>query len=103
MTVTGDSYRKYIQEYLLPEIEDPDLHEMWFKQDGAPAHTGRVTIAMLKTFFPNRMISRFADVPWASLSPYLTPLDFFLWGYSKGKVYINRPRDTNELKEKSIQ
>ena len=44
VTVTGDSFRKCIQEYLLSEIEDQDMHRMWFQQDGASAHTARVTI-----------------------------------------------------------
>ena len=30
-----------IQEYLLPEMEDSDMHEMWFQQDEAPAYTAR--------------------------------------------------------------
>ena len=34
-TVTRDSFRKCIQEYLLTEMEDPDMHKMWFQQDGA--------------------------------------------------------------------
>ena len=41
------------------------LKEMWFQQDGAPAHTARVLIEMLKNVFPIRLISRFGDVPWA--------------------------------------
>ena len=35
-------------------MEDLDKHDMRFQQDGAPAHTARVTIIeMLKTVFPN--------------------------------------------------
>ena len=75
------SYRKCIHEYLLPEVEDPDMHEMWFQQYEAPAHTARVTIQMLKTVFPNRLISRFGDVPWAPRSTDLIRMDFFLRGY----------------------
>ena len=52
VTVTGDSYRKYIQKYLLPETRDLDMNEMWFQQDGAPAHTARVTIEIRKSIFP---------------------------------------------------
>ena len=33
VTVTRDSYRKCIQEYLLPEMKDPYMHVMWFQQD----------------------------------------------------------------------
>ena len=79
------------------------MNEMWFQQDGAVAHTARVTIEMLILVFSNRLISRFVDVPWASRSPDFIPLDYFLWGYLKGKVYISRPRDLEELKEKTIK
>lgn len=57
-----DSYRKCIQEYLLLEMEDLDIHEMWFQQDCALAHTARMTIEILKIVSLNRLISRFADV-----------------------------------------
>ena len=66
------------------------MHEMWLQQDRAQAHTAGVTIEILKTVFPNRLISRFGDVPWAPRSPDLTPLHFFFWRYLKGNVYINR-------------
>ena len=31
-------------------------------------------------------------------SPDLSPADFFLWGYLKGKVYENNPQTTEALK-----
>jgi len=49
--------------------------------------------------FPQRVISRFGDVPWPPRSPDLTAPDFFLWGYLKSKVYSNRPTDLHTLKE----
>ena len=79
------------------------MHEMWFQQDGAPTHNVRVKIEILEIVFPNRLISRFGDVPWATQSPDLTRLDFFLWTPLKGKVYIYRPRDLDELKENIIR
>jgi hypothetical protein len=30
----------------------------------------------------------------------LTPLDFFLWGYLKSKVYFNRPNNLDELRQR---
>ena len=73
LTFTEDSYRRCIQKYLLLEIEDPDMQElMWFQQD-------RVTNEMLKIFFPNRLISRFDDVPCSLRSRDLIPLNFFVW------------------------
>ena len=39
------------------------------------------------------------DVNWPPRSRDLTPLDFFLWGYLKDKVYINKPQTIEDLKE----
>ena len=71
VTLTGNSYRKYILKYLLLEMENPDMHGMWFKQDGAPADTARVTIEIIKTVFQIRLISCFGDVPYRHLDPLI--------------------------------
>jgi hypothetical protein len=36
---------------------------------------------------------------WPPRSPDLTPPDFFLWGSSKGRAYMNKPRILDELRE----
>jgi len=72
---------------------------LWFQQDGATAHTAVISIAVLRCLFPQRVISRFGDVPWPPRSPDLTAPDLFLWGYLKIKVYSNRPTDLHTLKE----
>lgn len=43
-------------------------------------------------------ISKNGDFPWPPRSPDLTPPDFYLWGYLKSKVYINKPRTLTQLK-----
>ena len=43
------------------------------------------------------------DVHWPARSCDLTPLDFFLWGYLKDKVYVNKPRTIQELKDEIIR
>ena len=91
VTVNGNRYRQMIQEYLLPEIEDNKQRNIFFKQDGATAHTARATMEMLKAIFPIRLISRFGDMPWPPRSPDLSAPDFLLWGYSKEKIYIEMP------------
>jgi hypothetical protein len=48
--------------------------------------------------FPQRLISRYGDVPWPPRSPDLSAPDFFLWGYLKSKVFGSRPAKLNELK-----
>ena len=56
-------------------------------------------MAVLRPLFPNRLISRFADVLWPPRSPDLSTCDFFLWGYLKSRVYEDKPRTLDELKE----
>jgi hypothetical protein len=41
----------------------------------------------LDATFPNRSVGRDGPTPWPPRSPDITPLDFFLWGYVKDKVY----------------
>ncbi|KAG5318135.1 TC3A transposase, partial [Pseudoatta argentina] len=38
------------------------------------------------------------DLPWPARSPDLSPCDFFLWGYLKSLVYVDRPRTIDHLK-----
>lgn len=54
---------------------------------------------LLRENFPEKLISRFGDIPWPPRSPDLTPMDFFLWGYLKSRVYTNNPRTVVDLKE----
>lgn len=44
------------------------------------------------------MISLKTPMEGPPLSPDLSPLDFFLWGYLKDRVYEPAPKDINELK-----
>lgn len=103
VTVNGVRYREMITDFLWPEIEDMDLDDMWFQQDGATCHTANETMALLREKFNGRVISCRGDVNWPPRSCDLTPLDFFLWGYLKEKVYVNKPRTIQELKDEIIR
>jgi len=49
--------------------------------------------------FPNRWIGRGGPTPWPPRSPDITPpLDFFLWGYVKNKVFSTPVPDITNLK-----
>ena len=61
-------------------------------------HRAHVTIALLKTTFDERVISRNGPVNWPPRSFDLTPLDYFLWGYVKSLVYANKPTTLQELR-----
>ncbi|GFW27819.1 DUF4817 domain-containing protein [Trichonephila clavipes] len=78
VTVNGDPYRAMITNFFIPELNNHDVQELWFQQDGATCHTARATIDLLKDTFGDRLISRFGPVNWPPRSCDLTPLDFFL-------------------------
>jgi len=69
------------------------------KKNGATCHTSNETIAILQEKFPNRVISLRGDHNWPPRSCDLTPLDFFLWGHVKDKVYANAPQSIQDLKD----
>ncbi|GFS50399.1 transposable element Tc3 transposase [Trichonephila clavipes] len=73
--------------------------ELWFQQDGATCHTARATIDLLKDTFGDRLISRFGPVNWPPRSCDLTPLDYFLWGYVKSLVYVDKPQTLDHLED----
>ena len=68
VTVNGERYRE-------PKMQELDLHDMWFQQDGA------------KT------------VNWPPRSCDLTPLDYFLLGYAKAHVYTDKPASIDALED----
>ncbi|GFW93091.1 uncharacterized protein TNCV_3888321 [Trichonephila clavipes] len=78
VTVNGDRYRAMITNFFIPELNNHDVQEPWFQQDGATCHTARATIDLLKDTFGDRLISRFGSVNWPPRSCDLTPLDYFL-------------------------
>ncbi|GFW61606.1 retrovirus-related Pol polyprotein from transposon opus [Trichonephila clavipes] len=80
VTVNGDRYRAMITNFFIPELNNHDVQELWFQQDGATCHTARATIDLLKDTFGDRLISRFGPVYWPPRSCDLTPLDYFLCG-----------------------
>ena len=47
----GNSYRLMITEYFWPQLDDMDLEDMWFQQDGATSYAANVTINLLETKF----------------------------------------------------
>jgi hypothetical protein len=68
------------------------------QQDGAPPHWGSDIRRFLDATFPNRWTGRDGSTPWPPRSPDITPLDFFLWGYVKDKVFSTPVPDITNLK-----
>ncbi|GFU31976.1 uncharacterized protein TNCV_1340331 [Trichonephila clavipes] len=99
VTVNDDRYRAMITNFFIPELNNHDVQELWFQQDGATCHTARATIDLLKDTFGDRLISRFGPVNWPPRSCDLTPLDYFLWGYVKSLVYADKLQTLDHLED----
>ncbi|GFV56196.1 hypothetical protein TNCV_3266031 [Trichonephila clavipes] len=59
VTVNVDRYRAMITNFFIPELNNHDVQELWFQQDGATCHTARATIDLLKGTFVIRFL------PWS--------------------------------------
>ena len=99
VTVNGERYRAMINDFFVPELDDVDVDDLWFQQDGATCHTANATIDLLKETFGERIISRRGPVAWPPRSCDITPLDYFLWGYVKSLVYADKPETIDVLEE----
>jgi hypothetical protein len=75
-----------------------ERRDMWLQHDGAPPHYARATREFLDITFRTHWIGRGGPVPWPPRSPDLTPMDYFLWGYIKSKVYETPPTSQDDLK-----
>nr|CAI5818484.1 unnamed protein product [Callosobruchus analis] len=81
--LNGENYLYFLQNNLPQLLENDPLElrrNMWFMQDGAPAHFTRAVRNHLHEHYPGKWIGRGADAPiqWPPRSPYLAPCDFFL-------------------------
>jgi hypothetical protein len=98
-TITGDRYLNMLENDLWPEIADhDDIDMLFFQHDGAPSHYKLNVREWLNDAFDGRWIGRRGPIEWPPRSPDMTPLDFWLWGYLKEKVYAERPRTIDDLK-----
>lgn len=87
-------YLHFLQTVIYDFLDELPLQtrrKLFFQQDGASIHSTLEVRSWLNEHLPNRWIGRFSTHPWPARSPDLTPLDFFLWGYLKNKVYKYRP------------
>ncbi|XP_026827071.1 uncharacterized protein LOC113562299 [Ooceraea biroi] len=90
-----ETYLRFMQSELPNLLEDVDLctrRRMWWQQDGAPAHRSRLITIYLNEKFHRKWIGMGSRThEWPARSPDLTPMDFFLWGYIKEKVFAIQP------------
>ena len=88
-----------LNEFLFTKIDQEDIGNICFQQDGATCHTADATLDVLRPVFEDHIISRRADVDWPRLRCDLTPLDYYLWGAVKYKSYADKPETIDALKD----
>lgn len=74
-----------------------------FSKKGALPHFDVNVRDYLDLTFPEQWIGRRGFIEWPARSPDLFALDYFLWGYLKSKVYVNRPGNLQELSERILR
>lgn len=92
-TINSERYCDIFNEFVT-QLHDDELRRGFFQQDGATAHTSNATLTHLQEFYDNRVISKNL---WPPRSPDLTPLDFYLFGNLKTKVFKKRLHTLEEL------
>ena len=56
--VNGDRYWAMLNEFLFKKIEEDDIGNICFQQNGATCHTAEATIDVLRPIFEDCIISR---------------------------------------------
>ena len=84
---------------MLTKIEEEDIGNIWFQQDGTTCHTVEATLDVLRPVYEDHIISRRVDAIWPPRSCDLTPLDYYLWGAVKYKCYADKPVTIDALKD----
>lgn len=98
--LNGHRYLQFLQNelpQLLEEIDNNEREQMWIQHDGAPAHYYRAVREFLDNRYPQKWIGRSGFIGWPPRSCDLTPLDFFLWGNIKDRVYVNPPTTPEDM------
>jgi Helix-turn-helix domain (DUF4817) len=102
--LTAARYLTFLQNNLFEYIEELPLEDRlnfkYFQQDGAPAHNALISRNYLNENYPQKWIGTHGPILWPARSPDITPLDFFIWGYIKDKVYSDTPQNVDDLKQR---
>lgn len=96
-----------LQNEIIPAIRAAvppiEFNNLWFQQDGCPAHNSREVQIFLSETFGERLISNSGPVRWPARSPDITPLDFYLWGHVKNEIYEFDPPENIEILEQRVR
>ena len=88
-----------LNEFLFTKIEEEDIGNICFQQDGATCQIVGATLYVLRIVFEDRIINCRANVVWPLRSCDVTPLDYKLCGAVKDKYYADKPKTIDALKD----
>ena len=91
---------KILEAVVIPWARKTFKSKKWlFQQDGAPAHTARLT----QKWFRDNLIDFISKEEWPGYSPDLNPMDFSVWGYLENKACATPHKNLNSLKASLIR
>jgi hypothetical protein len=91
---------------ICPQVERLNTFNLvftFFQHDGAPPHWWQDVRRALNATFPGRWVGRDGPTDWPPRSPDITPLDLFLWGYVKDRIYATKVRDIRDLRARIVE
>lgn len=100
-TMNHEIYLNILEQFFNSPLVD--LENDYFQQDGAPPHRKKEVMQLLESKFGDHIIALNPAKEWIQWPPYspdLTPLDYFLWGYTKDKIYKAKIDNLYDLKAK---
>lgn len=89
--LNGQMYSEFLENQIVPQINNLHRNNLIYQQDGAPAHNSRIASNFLNERFGENWLGTNGPNRWPARSPDLTPLDFSIWGHIKEKVYATPP------------
>ena len=64
VSVHAERHKVLLETFLRSELHPRQQDLLWFQQDGAAAHTAEISMQVLRTMSPGRLITRFGDIIW---------------------------------------
>ena len=97
--VNSDYYCNNLLAQMLPEMEDMSNGDYIFQQDGARAHTSKMSLEYLRARVPEL----WEPEDWSANSPDLNPLDYGIWEDLEAQVYRRPIHTMEELKARIVE
>jgi hypothetical protein len=96
--INADYYMTNLLPKLFEDCQNLVPDHFIFQQDGAPAHTARITQQWIELNCPDFI----KKDEWPPNSPDLNPLDYHVWGAMLEKYRAHRPKPTNRAELKTV-